>query len=318
MAKTKRRQILMGLVLLFALVFPLGYGSPYILNTLIIMLIFMIYASAWNLLALSGQGSLGHAAFFGIGGYASAIIARNMGLPVPATILVGAVFAAGFGLLIGITCVRLKEWFLAMVTFGFAVIAHTITAEFRSVTGGWDGLPVQKILPVTMENYQLYEYYIVLLVAIAVIYVISRIMRLRMYLAFEAIRENELEAKVMGVNVTKYKLIAFIVSAFLAGMAGALEAHHIGYITPEVYGLEISFWPIIYCISGGLLTLWGPIIGTAAITVIWEALKLFGWSYERFVVIGIILILNVIFLPKGFISLPEKIRARFSSRQTPR
>ena len=307
---------LLVLVLIVSFLTPQIFGvNQYLLRTLIIMLVFIIYASAWNLLALSGQGSLGHAAFFGLGGYSSAIIANSLGLPPMASIFVGGLFAAVIGVVIGLSCVRLREWFLAMVTFGFAVIVRTITTELSAYTGGWDGLPAKKL--VALSDYSImYEYYFVLILAILVVLVIRRMMRSRIGLAFEAIRENELEAKVMGVNVTKYKLLAFAVSAFFTGIAGAIEIHHIGYITPEIYGIEISFWPVIYCISGGLGTLWGPIVGTAGITLLWEFFRLFGWTFERFIVIGAILILTVIFLPKGFVSIPEKIRSL--RNQTPK
>ncbi|RZN33450.1 MAG: branched-chain amino acid ABC transporter permease [Methanophagales archaeon ANME-1-THS] len=299
---------------ILAVLLPLVLGINYYLMTvLIIMLVFIIYSSAWNFLALSGQGSLGHAAFFGLGGYASAILARSLELPPLATILLGGIFAACIGVLIGLTCVRLREWFLAMVTFGFAVITHTITAELSWLTGGWDGIPAKKLVPVTIPNYIVYEYYILLFIAGAVILTLYLITRSRVGLALEAIRENELEAKVMGINVTRYKLTAFAVSAFLTGIAGALEIHHFGYITPEVYGIDISFWPIIYCISGGLFTLEGPILGTVIITILSEGLKSFGWTYERLILIGVILILVVIFLPKGFVSIPNKLKSRLKS-----
>ena len=299
---------------ILALLLPLVLGiNQYLMRVLIIMLVFIIYSSAWNFLALSGQGSLGHAAFFGLGGYASAILARSLELPPLATILLGGIFAACIGVLIGLTCVRLREWFLAMVTFGFAVIAHTITAELSWLTGGWDGIPAKRLISVTITNYIVYEYYILLFIAVAVIVTIYLITKSRIGLALEAIRENELEAKVMGINVTKYKLMAFAVSSFFTGIAGALEIHHFGYITPEVYGIDISFWPIIYCISGGLFTLEGPILGTVIITVLSEGLKSFGWTYERLILIGVILILVVIFLPKGFVSIPNKIKSRLKS-----
>ncbi|RLG35404.1 branched-chain amino acid ABC transporter permease, partial [Methanosarcinales archaeon] len=111
-------------------------------------------------------------------------------------------------------------------------------------------------------------------------------------------------------NVIKYKLMAFAVSAFFTGIAGALEIHHFGYITPEVYGMDISFWPILYSISGGLFTVSGPILGTIVITFIWEVLRAFGLMYERFILIGVILVLIVIFLPKGLVSVPEKIKSK--------
>lgn len=297
--------------LLVALLIPLIFGiNHYLLTVLIIMLVFIIYSSAWNLLALSGQGSLGHAAFFGIGGYTSAIIARSLGLHPLVTILAGGLFAAFIGVLIGLTCIRMREWFLAMVTFGFAIIVHTITTELSWLTGGWDGIPVKKLIPVTIPNYILYEYYVMLLITVVAIVIIYLITKSRVGLALEAIRENELEAKLMGINIIKYKLLAFAISAFFTGIAGALEIHHFGYITPEVYGIDISFWPIIYSISGGLFTIGGPILGTVVITFIWEVLRSFGLVYEGVILIGLVLILIVIFLPKGLVSLPEKIKAR--------
>jgi branched-chain amino acid transport system permease protein len=305
--------------LILAVLLPLIAGNnPYLLTVLILMLIFIVYSSAWNLLAISGQGSLGHAAFFGIGGYASAILASRLGLPAFATILVGGLFATVIGILIGLTCIRLRAWFLAMVTFGFAIIAHTITAELSWLTGGWDGIPAKRLISVTIPNYLLYEYYLLLLIAVAVIVIIYRLVRSKMGLALEAIRENELEAKVMGIDVTRYKLTAFAISAFFTGIAGALEIHHFGYITPEVYGIDISFWPIIYCISGGLFTLEGPIVGTIFITVLDAGLKSFGFTYDRLILIGLILILMVIFLPRGIVSLPEKLKDRLSRGHMPR
>lgn len=299
------------LSLVVALLIPLIFGiNHYLLTVLIIMLVFIIYSSAWNLLALSGQGSLGHAAFFGIGGYTSAIIARSLGLHPLVTILAGGLFAAFIGVLIGLTCIRMREWFLAMVTFGFAIIVHTITTELSWLTGGWDGIPVKKLIPVTIPNYILYEYYAMLLITVVAIVIIYLITKSRVGLALEAIRENELEAKLMGIGVIKYKLVAFAISAFFTGIAGALEIHHFGYITPEVYGIDISFWPIIYSISGGLFTIGGPILGTVVITFIWEVLRSFGLVYEGVVLIGVVLILIVIFLPKGLVSIPEKIKAR--------
>ncbi|MGC9443519.1 MAG: branched-chain amino acid ABC transporter permease [Candidatus Methanospirareceae archaeon] len=301
--------------LILALLIPFLVGiNTYILTVLIIMFVFIMYASAWNLLTVSGQGSLGHAAFFGIGGYVSAIVANSLGLPLGATILVGGLFAAVIGLFIGFTCIRLREWFLAMVTFGFAVIAHTITAELSWLTGGWDGIPAKKLISVTIPNYLLYEYYLMLLLTVAVLGIFYLILKSKMGLALEAIRENELEAKVMGIDVAKYKLTAFAISAYFTGVAGALQIHHFGYITPEIYGVNISFWPIIYCISGGLFTIEGPILGTIFITFLDASLKSFGFTYERLILIGLILILEVIFLPRGLVSLPAKIKSRLKSR----
>jgi branched-chain amino acid transport system permease protein len=197
-----------------ALAIPFLTDSMFILNLLVLMLIFIIFASAWNLLAYSGQGSLGHAAFFGIGAYASTLIAAKSGMSPFITIFLGAAVAAVIGILIGLTCVRLKEWFLAMVTFGFAIIVQTLTVSILApVTGGWDGIASARLLSPSIPGYQLIEYYAILTITIASIAAIWYIMKSRVGLAFLAIRENELEARAAGIDPVRYRLLAFALSA---------------------------------------------------------------------------------------------------------
>ncbi len=298
------------LLIAVAIVFPILTGMNfYLLNVLIIMFVFIIFSSAWNFLAYSGQGSLGHAAFFGIGGYISALFVLRTGIPLVLGILIGGSVAAIIGLLIGLTCVRLKEWFLAMVTFGFAIIIETLFGSlFAPITGGWDGMGAPRLIGTGIASSLMYEYYLILLIVVLCLYGFHRILRSKIGLAFAAIRENEVEARAAGVNPVRYKLMAFVISTFVAGIAGALEVHYVGYVTPEIFAAQISFWPIIYSILGGLGTIGGPVIGTVILTVVWEWLKGFGFTYERFILIGVLLILVVIFLPKGLISLPEKLR----------
>jgi len=299
----------LGAVLIIAAAMPFLSDSMFLLNLVVLMLIFIIFASAWNLLAYSGQGSLGHAAFFGIGAYASTLIAVWLGITPFLSIFLGAAVAAFIGILIGLTCVRLKEWFLAMVTFGFAIIVQTLTVSILApLTGGWDGIASPRLISPSIPGYQLLEYYAVLIITIGTIVAIWYIMKSRMGLAFLAIRENELEARAAGVDPVRYRLIAFALSAYLAGVAGALQIHHTGYLTPELYGVENSFWPITYVILGGLGTLAGPVVGTIVLTIIWEGLKATGLTFGRYVIVGFILILTIIFLPKGLVNLPEKIR----------
>ncbi|HMA05110.1 MAG TPA: branched-chain amino acid ABC transporter permease [Methanomicrobiales archaeon] len=308
---------LTGIALAIAVLLPLIAGmSFYVLNVVIIMLTFVLFSSAWNFLAYSGQASLGHAAFFGIGGYVSTLIARATGFSPFGTILMGGAVAAVIGLLLGLTCVRLKEWFLAMVTFGFAVILQAVIASpLAATTGGWDGIGSPRLLPAEIQGYLAYEYYAILAITVISILCIHLILRSRMGLAFAAIRENELEARASGVNPVRYKLLAFTVSSFIAGVAGALQVHHISFISPEIFHAETSFWPVIYSIFGGLGTISGPVIGTVVLTVIWEGLKGLGLTFERFVVIGVLLIVVVIFLPRGLVSLPEEFRRWRESRK---
>ena len=295
-------------VIALAVVAPFLSANLYLLNLLSLMLIFIIFASAWNLLAYSGQGSLGHAAFFGIGAYASTLIAVKSGISPYITIFLGAAVAAGIGILIGLTCVRLKEWFFAMVTFGFAIIVQTFTVSVLTpITGGWDGIASPRLLIPDIPGYQLIEYYSILMITIASVVMIWYILKSRIGLAFSAIRENELEARAAGVDPVRYRLLAFGLSAYLAGVAGALEIHHIGYITPEIFGVDLSFWPVTYVIFGGLCTLAGPVIGTIVLTIIWEGLKMAGLTFSRYIIVGILLILVIIFLPKGLVDLPDKV-----------
>jgi branched-chain amino acid transport system permease protein len=187
-----------GLVatLAIAAAFPFISDSMFLLNLLVLMLISIIFASAWNLLAYSGQGSLGHAAFLGIGAYASTLIAIQSGISPFITIFLGATVAAFIGVLIGLTCVRLKEWFLAMVTFGFAIIVQALTVSVLApMTGGWDGIASPRLVSPSIPGYQLIEYYAILIITIASLIAIWYIMKSRIGLAFLAIRENELEAR---------------------------------------------------------------------------------------------------------------------------
>jgi branched-chain amino acid transport system permease protein len=303
-------------ILALAVVAPFLSGNLFLLNLLSLMLIFIIFASAWNLLVYSGQGSLGHAAFFGIGAYASTLIAVKSGISPYITIFLGAAVAAGIGILIGLTCVRLKEWFLAMVTFGFAIIVQTITVSLLApITGGWDGIASPRLLSPGIPGYQLIEYYSILMITIASIVLIWYILKSRIGLAFSAIRENELEARAAGVDPVRYRLLAFALSAYLAG---ALQIHHIGYITPEIFGTDLSFWPVTYVIFGGVGTLAGPVIGTIVLTIIWEGLKMAGFTFSRYIIVGILLILVIIFLPKGLVDLPDKVHTWWKVRKKTR
>ena len=295
------------IALAIAAAIPFLSDNMFVLNLAVLMLISIIFASAWNILAYSGQGSLGHAAFFGIGAYASTLIAMQLGITPFVTIFLGSAVAAFIGILIGLTCVRLKEWFLAMVTFGFAIIVQTLTVSILApMTGGWDGIPSPRLVSPSIPGYQLIEYYAILIITVFAIVAIWYIIKSKIGLAFSAIRENETEARAAGIDPVRYRLLAFAISAFIAGVAGALQIHHIGYITPELYGVDNSFWPITFVILGGLGTLAGPIIGTVVLTILWEGLKMTGLTFGRYVIVGVILILTIIFLPRGLVSLPER------------
>lgn len=305
--------------LVFIAVLPLVVGSEYVVSEVLApMLIFAIYASSWNLLACSGQGSLGHAAFLGIGGFTSALLALKLGVPPLLGLFLGGLFSAAIGFLIGLTCVRLKAWFLGMVTFGFSVIALTLVSQFDYVIGGIMGFRTPLIVPRGV----LFYYFNFTIAAVSV-FVIYLIMKSKLGLAFKAIRENELEAKMTGINTAKYRLLAFILSTFFAGLAGGLYAQYIRYIDVSIFSPHFSFLPLMMTVIGGLGTISGPLIGSVIIVSIDAYLPridpllqgLMGSLFPavsnvgppiRMMLLGIILLVVVIFAPKGIHSVIDK------------
>jgi branched-chain amino acid transport system permease protein len=308
------------LAIAFAVVIPIFVSEHYVNDVFAMMLIFGVYASSWNLLAYSGQGSLGHAAFLGIGGFASALLAVKSGVPPIFGLLIGGLLSAGIGLLIGLACVRLKAWFLGMVTFGFAIIIVAIVSQFDSVFHGVDGFATSSIVPQGLPFY-----YATLVIAVASIVAIFWVMKSKWGLAFKAIRENEFEARMVGINTWKYKLLAFVISTFFAGLAGGLYAESTLFIQLDIFKIDNSFMPLIMSVIGGLGTVEGPIIGSIVIVSIKEFMpKIYPFlqplgaifpgvsnvgPYLMWAGLGFFLILVVIFLPKGITSLLQKTYA---------
>jgi branched-chain amino acid transport system permease protein len=304
-----------AIALAIVAVLPLFVRSEYVVSYVFtVMLIFAIYASSWNLLAYSGQASLGHAAFLGIGGFASALSAKMIGLPPIVGLFLGGVISAAVGFLIGLACVRLKAWFLGMVTFGFAIIAVTVVTQFDEFFGGVVGFPTPTIVPRGVTFY-----YATLTITAFSIVTIFLVMRSKWGLAFKAIRENELEAKMIGINSAKYRLLAFVISTFFAGLAGGLLAESQLFLTTDIFSPDNSFLPLIMAIIGGLGTIEGPIIGSIIIVFIDSYLPLADRILQPLsplfrgvtsvgtplghAALGLFLIAVIIFLPKGLTSL---------------
>ncbi len=314
---TKGRIVL--ILIVFSLILPIFITDTYMIRVLTLIAIFTIYASSWNLLASSGQGSLGHAAFLGIGGFTSSLLAINLGVPPILGMFIGAAFSAGIGFLIGITCVRLKAWFLAMVTFGFAVIAETLFSHFDDYTHAVLGFRTPFLVAPGLPFY-----YFAAVISIVSVVVIYYIMQSKMGLAFRAIHQNVEEASMIGINTAKYKLYAFILSTFFAGLAGAIYTHFLRYISVSVFSADNSFQPLMMSVIGGLGTIEGPIIGSIIMVFIDTLLPNVDGALQlalsplfpavsnvgppiRLLGLGIFLVIVVVFLPKGITSLLHKI-----------
>lgn len=248
-----------------------------------------------------GQLSLANAAFMGIGAYVGAVLTLNVGWPywlvVPVAILAPMLVAV----LIGLPTLRLRGVFLAIGTLGLGEVLRVIIVNVNAA-GGAEGI---SRIPVLTTDWQL------LLALAAACYLIWRLRGSRMGYAFEAIREDETAARTMGINTTRYKLIAFVLGAGLAGLAGVLKAHLFRAITPGDYGFVQAVDILTFAVVGGSTSFVGPILGAALLTLLPELLRSellrgitnvqAGWQTQ--LLNGVILLLVILFLPNGLVSL---------------
>ena len=292
----------------------------FVLQILTFVFIFAIYAQSWNLAAQSGQFSLGHATFLGLGAYASVLAAARLGLPPAVAMFVGPILPAAAGLGIARLCLRLREWYFGMVTFGFTAIVQVVVVEqFGWLTNRWDGVDAARLWPagLSVEHVAVLNYLSGLALMVATYLVAAGVTYSRSGLAFSAIHDNEVVATVSGVNVRRHRLMAMALSGYLAGLAGALNSHTLTrHISPGIFGVEDSIWPLLYTVAGGLRTPEGPILGTLVVRVFWEwALRSLG-GFDSLILIGLALALIVTFFPRGLYHLVTRFAAWLILRAT--
>lgn len=260
----------------------------------------LLALSLWLTLSC-GLLSLANAAFMGIGAYTAALLTLHLHWPFPAVLLAGAAAPAAVALLIGAPTLRLSGVYLAMATLAFGEMTRILILNLE-ITGGPEGL---NGIPLATA-----WWHIALILAGAG-YVLARLRRSRLGRAFEAIREDEVAARLMGIDVERHKLAAFTLGAVLAGLAGALNAHATFFISPREYGFENAVDILTMTILGGISSLIGPVLGASILTLLPELLR-FLHAY-RLAVNGLILITVVLFLPTGLWDsrrLRELVRSR--------
>jgi branched-chain amino acid transport system permease protein len=280
-----------------------GFWSTY--NT-------VVYSIGVNaMLALSiyitlscGLLSLANAAFMGIGAYAGAMISMNTGLPFPVALLAGGILPALVALIIGIPTLRLSGVYLAMATLGFGEVVRVIVLNLESTGGpmGLNGIPL------------LTEFWHVVLLLAITLFLLARLRRSKIGRAFEAIKADEVAARLMGINVAGYKLLAFVMGAVIAGVAGVLNAHFTFTIGPNNYAFENAVEILTMAVFGGTSNLIGPTLGATILTLLPEALR--NLKDYRSAVNGLILILVILYLPKGLWD-PRRIRAMWRRNAPP-
>lgn len=289
---------------LILLVLPL-FVKNYTLNLLILSLLFSILALSWNMIAgYAGIFSFGHQAFFGIGGYTSALVVMKLGLSPWLGILFGGILSTIAGAIISLPVLRLRAApYIAILTLGFAEIVHLIISNLDGLTRGELGLsgipPISKIGSIRFNlAHSINFYYLTLFILFLVVFIVIKLVKGPEGLALKSIKESQDAAESLGVNLTKYKLYIFMLSSFIAGVAGALYAHYITLLTPgSVTGIEVMMKMLVITMIGGLGTIIGPIIGAFVVQMGLEYLRFLG-DY-RLVIYGAALIAVIMFMPGG-------------------
>ena len=241
-------RIVVFLFILVLLVLPLLTTDPYLLRILILSSIFAIFAASWDLLSgFTGQMSFGHALFFGVGAYTAGILNTQLHVPPWASIPFGALAAVLAGLVIGIPCLRLKGTYLALTTLAFPIILMGIVFAIPEVTGGELGISGLKRLARSYVS----NYYIAVVLMLVLCTIMWKITDSNTGIIFHAIREDEVAVRAAGINTTFYKLLAFCLSGFFAGIAGGFYAHFMRLAGPSNLEVYMSFQVVIWSIFGG-------------------------------------------------------------------
>jgi branched-chain amino acid transport system permease protein len=296
------------------------WASEYVMSQLHFILIYSIVGFGLMMLTgFTGQVSLGHAAFLAVGAYTEALM-QAAGVPFVISISCAALFAAAAGLIVGLPALRLKGIYLAIATLAFNVIVEEIITRWTKLTGGNEG---KHLKPVELFGWNLESdadfYYLCLALTVLCCLACINLLRSPTGRAFVAIRDSEISASCMGVNLAKYKTMSFAFSAALTGVGGALYAHKLAFISPEQFTLVQSIELITIVILGGIGFLHGAVLGSVFIIVLPQLISLAkDWLPEgtapsglQQVVFGLILILFIIFEPLGLYGRWLKIRTYF-------
>jgi len=295
--------VAIGVILL---ILPWLLGSFY-LYTLNLILVNIIIATGLNLLTgNAGQVSLCNSTFMAIGAYSTMILTLSFGLTYWLALPLGGLVAATLGFGLGVPGLRLRGYYLALVTLGFLEIMQIVIREASGLTGGVRGLLAPRP---SLAGFKLNDqsfYYLILVITIMMIYVARNLLNSPLGRAFNAIRNSEPAAQSLGISLSKVKVFAFTISAFYAGLAGGLYAPLVGFVDPVEFGLWTSIFHLTMIIAGGLGSLMGSVVGAVIITGLPEWLR--GLKEYRDFAFGAILLCFLIFMPTGIAGM----LARFS------
>jgi len=277
--KTQWAMLIALLVILFTA--PLYWGN-YWLSVANLIGITIIAATGLNILTgYCGQLSIGHAGFIAVGAYTSAVLTNRLELPFLVGLICAGLTAGLIGMIFGIPSLRVKGFYLAISTIAAQFIIIWVISHWSSVTGGFTGIsvPPASIGGITFIT-QASQFYLILVITVLVVFLAKNLARTRAGRAFVAIRDNDLAAEVMGINLFRYKLIAFFIGCFLAGIAGSLLAHWVGFMSVEHFSITDSILYIGMIIIGGLGTTTGPIFGVIFIRLLQQGITFIARSWK--------------------------------------
>jgi len=290
-------------VIFFAAVFilPLIVNIPsYYMLILTFTNIFVIFAVSWDFLSgYSGLVNFGHALFFGVGAYSSALLYKYLGWQPAVTIPLGAVAATLIGVITCFPALKLRGPYLSLLTMAFPIMLLGVVIAFKNITGGEYGI---MDLP-RLASGPLGMYYIVLLVMTVAVLIMWKLTDagstfVRTGLIFHAIREDEITARATGINTIRYKLLAFAIGGLFAGLAGALYIHVIRVAGPSTLTLTLSFQAVIWVVFGGIVSIYGAVVGVYTLFPLVEIMRQTIPGYE-FLVLSVIVVLILLFMPEG-------------------
>lgn len=291
-----------AVVLAALIAFPFIMTSSYVLRIAITVLMFIMLSLSLNLLlGHLGLMSMGHAAFWGIGAYTAAILSTRYGISSVGTFLAAMVVAGIFGMLLGLPVLKLKGYYLTVVTLGFCEIIRLIELNSMKLTKGplgISGIPPLNFFGIVFKSSRS-VYFVALVLVVLTVIVIYRIVNSRIGLAIMSIRDDDIAAASIGVNVFVYKVMVFIISGMIAGLAGAFYAHYISYIDPSGFTTGQSMELVILAIFGGLGSIPGAIIGAAVLTILPETMRAL-MEYRSFIY-GIVIVIMMMVKPDGIL-----------------
>ena len=282
------------------LILPYIFPNQYFVQILDLIGIFILLGTGLNILAgYTGQVSLGHAAFYGIGAYTSALLNVNFGLSFLVTFPIAILITAVFGVVLAIPALKVKGSYLALLTIGFGEVTRMVMVNWTEVTRGPAGIVGIKspdILGFQFDTLESYYYLILLFVVLGTLYQ-KILIHSRTGRAFIAIKEDEKAAELIGINITKYKIMSFVISAVYSAIAGVLYAHMTNYVSPDsfsAYDSSVILWIVSI---GGLGSLSAPIWGSIVVAILPEALR--GLGDFRLVIYGVTLVIVIMYYPGG-------------------